>query len=182
MGIGSIVKEIVLILYRFQCENIPAEVRGLCNPAHTVEAELYIRALVVVEEASRSKHHFLAAQPQTTAMFAADMRTYLEKCLVDVPGILIHSSSRATHSPCRVVELEFREQPEIAPRMEIEMWHHPGSGRNRYGPEIQRRTSSCRSFSYSMRYSSPKEIYLCGPSPPRRMYFAGSKMSGCSAG
>ena len=113
-----------VVLDWLQREHIQAEMRGLRNPAHTVEAELYIRAFVVVEEASRSKHHFLAAQPQTTAMFVTEVRTYLEKCLVDIPGGLVHARSWTTHSHCHIVELELREQPEIAPGMEIKMRHH----------------------------------------------------------
>src|SRR3984885_7025413 len=124
LGIGSIVEEIVIILYGLQREYIPAEMGGLCNPAHPVKAELHIWAFVVVEEASGSKHHLLAAQPQTTAMSATDVRTYLEKCLVDVPGILIHSRSRTTRSPRHIVKLEFREQPKLASDMSIKMWHH----------------------------------------------------------
>src|SRR5271168_3274955 len=61
LGIGSIAEEIVVILYRLQREHIPAETGGLRDPAHAVEAELYIRAFAVVEEAARSKHHLLAA-------------------------------------------------------------------------------------------------------------------------
>jgi hypothetical protein len=39
---------------------------------HAVEAELYIRTFIVVEEAARSKDHLLAAKPQTTSMFTTD--------------------------------------------------------------------------------------------------------------
>src|ERR1700733_6805828 len=125
LGIGMIFEESrTVVLDWLQREHIPTDMRGLRNPAHSVKAELYIQAFVVVEEASRSKYDFLATQPQTTAMSATDVRTYLEKGLVDGPRILIRARSRTTRSPRHIVELEFREQPEIAPDMEIEMRHH----------------------------------------------------------
>ena len=51
-GIGSIVEESEVILYGLQREHVPAEMRGLRDPAHAVKAELYVRAFVVVEQAS----------------------------------------------------------------------------------------------------------------------------------
>jgi hypothetical protein len=43
---------------------------------------------------------------------------------MDVPAVLIHSGPGATCSSCNIVELKLREQPEVAPGMQIEVRHH----------------------------------------------------------
>jgi hypothetical protein len=61
LRIGSIVEEsCVVVLDWLQREDVPVKMRGLCDPAYSVEAELYIRAFVVVEEAARPKYDLLA--------------------------------------------------------------------------------------------------------------------------
>src|ERR1700761_202909 len=124
LGIGSIIEESDNVFDRLQGEDIPPRPRGLRNPAHPIEAQFHIRSFVVVEETARSQYRLLAAEAQTTAIFATYMRTYLDKCLMHIPGVLIHSSPGPTCSPGNIIELKLREQPEIAPRMQIEMRHH----------------------------------------------------------
>src|ERR1700677_3739539 len=98
--------------------------RGLRDPAHAVEAELYVWTFVVVHQASRSKYDLLSPKPQTAAALAADMRPDFDKCLMNISSVFINTLPGSTHSSRNVVELKLREEAEIRPGMQIEMRHH----------------------------------------------------------
>ena len=92
------------------------------------------------------------------------MRTYLEKCLMNIPRSLIHTRPWTTHSSRNIVELELGEQAEIPPDMEIEMRHHAAH----YVTVMILRPGAEHPVVvvFVLRaISSPREIYLCGPRP-----------------
>jgi len=57
----------------------------------------------------------LAAKPQTAAAFTADMRTDLDKRLMNISGIFIYIGPGSAHSACDIVEFPFGEEAEIGP-------------------------------------------------------------------
>jgi hypothetical protein len=81
-------------------------VRVFCNHSKSVEAQLYVRPFVVVEQPARPKHYLLASRPQTYTVRTADVRTDLDKCLMNIAAVFVDLRPRAAVPAVLVVKFE----------------------------------------------------------------------------